>query len=115
LADLRHMGPPDPDGAPSATTLLHQALAGAASRKGVALLLAELVDELPEPPSYDGASADPKRADRSLLVQLLNDPDNEVREFAIRFALDLTTPLDANAKLLSATATSRAFTDHPAA
>jgi hypothetical protein len=114
LADLRQIGSSDPDSAPSATTPLHQALAGAASRKGVAILLAELVDELPEPPSYDGASADPQRADRSLLVQLMNDPDDEVREFAIRFALDLTRPLDASAKLLSATATSRAFTDHPA-
>jgi hypothetical protein len=114
LADLRQIGPPDPDGAPSATTLLHQALAGAASRKGVAILLAELVDELPESPSYDRASADPQRADRSLLVQLMNDPDDEVREFAIRFALDLTTPPNANANLLSATATSLAFTDHPA-
>jgi hypothetical protein len=113
LTGLRQIELPD-DGAPSAVSVLNQALADAAARKGVAILLAELVDELPEPSQYDVAPPGSQRADRGLLVRLLNDPNSEVRESAIRFALDMTTPLSANATLLLATATSHAYADHPA-
>jgi len=114
LAALRQVELPTGEGALSANAVLRQALDDVAARKGVAILLADLVDELPEPPEDDVQPADGVRPDRGLLVRLLNDIESEVREFAIRFAHDMTPPLTTYARLLSATATSRAFEEHPA-
>lgn len=98
----------------TADVLLHYALQDAAARKGAAGLLAQLVDELPDPPDAGNDTAGVVRADRHLLVDLLNDDDEKVREAAARFALNLAQPLSRHAALLAATATSRAFAEHPA-
>lgn len=52
--------------------------------------------------------------DRGLLARLLNDPDAQVRESAASYPLHLSTPCDHAEWLLSATAASRAFAEHPA-
>ncbi len=93
-------------------SLLHDALQDTAARKGVATVVAQLVDELPDGADA-GSDAGTVQADRRLLVDLLNNDDQEVREAAISFALSLAHPLSRHASLLAATATSRAFAGHP--
>jgi hypothetical protein len=93
-------------------SLLHDALQDTSARKGVAIVLAQLVDELPDG-AMVGSDAGSVQADRRLLVHLLNDDDQAVRQAAINFALSLTHPLSRHASLLAATTTSRAFTEHP--
>lgn len=101
------------DGDVTADSLLQRALQDTAARKGAAGLLAQLVDELPDPPGVENDSAGTVRADRQLLVELLNDDDEKVRETASHFALNLAQPLGKQAALLAATATSQAFAENP--
>jgi len=114
LTALRQVELPAREGAVAADAMLHQALDDVAARTGVAILLAELVEELPESREGYAVPVDAVRADRGLLVRLLNDPKSEVRERAVRFAHDMSAPLHRYAELLSATATSQAFKEHPA-
>jgi hypothetical protein len=92
--------------------VLGRAMQDAASRKGVAQLLAQLVDQLPAASGHEAANG--VVADRELLIRLLDDDDHDVRESAVRYTFDLTAPLSRHSELFAATARSLAFREHPA-
>jgi len=116
LASLHRIELTDNHASPDASTLLGLALTDPAARNGIAILTAQRVDELPEPPSYDKTAAGtPPTVDRGLLLRLLDDPDDKVRTSAAQYPLHLTTPCNQADRLLSATAATCAFAEHPAA
>jgi hypothetical protein len=115
LISLRQPDSMSDGGTATAESLLRTALQNTAARKGVAALLAELVDELSENPSQADGAARPVRPDKHLLIALLDDTDSEVRSAALRFAGNLTQPLDQYRDLLAATGASQAFREHPGA
>lgn len=113
LISLRQPDSLSDGGTATAESLLHTALQHATARKGVAALLAELVDELTENTSQADGSNRPGRPDQHLLIALLDDNDSEVRSAALQFAHNLTQPLDQYRNLLAATGASQAFREHP--
>jgi hypothetical protein len=115
LISLRQPDSMSDGGTATAESLLRTALQNTAARKGVATLLAELVDQLSENTSQAGTADRPVRPDQHLLIALLDDNDSEVRSAAILFAHNLTQPLDQYRNLLAATGASQAFRDHPGA
>jgi hypothetical protein len=115
LISLRQPDSLSDGGTATGESLLHTALQNTAARKGVAALLAELVDELSENPSQADGAARPVRPDKHLLIALLDDTDSEVRSAALRFADNLAQPLDQYRDLLAATGASQAFREHPGA
>jgi hypothetical protein len=115
LISLRQPDSMSDGGAATAESLLHTALQNTAARKGVATLLAELIDELSENTSNADAADRPVRPDQHLLIALLDDNDSEVRSAALLFAYNLTQPLDQYRNLLAATGASQAFRDYPGA
>jgi hypothetical protein len=115
LAELRGVDLVESDEATSTYSLLRGALRDPAARNGVSIIAAQMVDDLSEPSDYNAADGRPPHVDRGLLAALLNDDDDEVRTTALRFASNMKTTLRSSGRLLSATATSRAFAEHPAA
>jgi hypothetical protein len=116
LAALISLRQPDsqPDsGMATAESLLRTAFQNTAARKGVAMLLAQLVDELPETSNQAGGTNSGGHPDQHMLVGLLDDSDSEVRTAALGFAHNLTQPFGRYRNLLAATATSQAFREHP--
>lgn len=93
-------------------SLLSDALRDPAARKGVAIMLAQLADEIPPDRGVEGGPQS-ARSNRQLLIELLDDDDEAVRESAAGYALSLSPPLDRHAALLAATARSRAFAERP--
>ncbi len=111
---LHQMKPPGHRATADARTLLQTALRDPAARNGVAKLTAQRVDDLPEQEHDDDhASSSDLAVDRRLLARLLNDADAQVRESAASYPLHLSTPCAHTEWLLAATATSRAFDEHP--
>ena len=94
-------------------SLLSTALANSAARAGVAMLLAQLIDELADRSDTTDETTSTVHADRHLLLRLLDDSDQDVRAAAVDFGRYLTQPLNQYTDLLKATATSRAFREHP--
>jgi hypothetical protein len=113
LLSLRQPHTPPDSSTATAESLLHAALQSTATRKGVAMLLAQLVEELSENSDRGGRTDGPARADQPLLIRLLDDNDGEVRRAALGFAHNLTHPLDRHRNLLTAAASTQAFREHP--
>ena len=115
LISLRQPDSLSDGGTVTAESLLHSALQNTAGRKGVAALLAELVDELSDNTSQADGADTPVRPDQHLLIALLDDNDSEVRSAALRFAHNLTQSVDQYRNLLAATGASQAFREDPGA
>jgi hypothetical protein len=113
LVSLRQPDSMSDGGTATAESLLRTALQNTAARKGVAALLAELVDELSDNTSQASGAGTPVRPDRHLLIALLDDDDSEVRSAALQFAHNLTQPVDRYRNLLAATGASQAFREDP--
>ena len=113
LISLRQPDSLSDGGTATAESLLRTALQNTAARTGVAALLAELADELSDNTSQVDGADRPVRPDQHLLIALLDDNDSEVRSAALRFAHNLTQPLDQYRNLFAATSASQAFREHP--
>jgi hypothetical protein len=112
LTSLRQNSFPGDQASPDA--LLRDSLQDPAARRGAAALLAQLVDELPDPPDAGDDAGGAVHADRQLLIDFLNDNDEAVREAAANYSAHLAQPLSRQAAtLLAATATSPAFAEYP--
>jgi hypothetical protein len=83
----------------SPEALLRDALEDTAARRGAAALLAQLVDELPDPSDADDVGG-AVHVDRQLLIDFLNDNDEAVREAAANYAVHLAQPLSRQAATL---------------
>jgi len=90
---------------------LRLAMNDPAARKGVAQVLAEVVEQLP--PFTDPLPHAVEAVDQHLLINLLNDDDHDVREAAAGYPGRLTPPLYRFSDLLAATAHTRIFQEDP--
>ncbi|MFD9069801.1 AAA family ATPase [Streptomyces lasiicapitis] len=104
------IGSLEPDRRPHPQDVFEQSLRDAASRSGVAEALAVRVEDLPQ---ASQASDTQVNADEGLLVRLLDDEDQAVREAAIGFVRHMNGSPIKRERLLTALVPTLAFADFP--